>query len=57
MNLVGKAATWVLYAAVAFRIVTVDSTSWPVDLFWAGLALAVVAAMFYVRDAWRELPR
>ncbi len=57
VNLVGKAATWVLYAAVAFRIVTVDSTSWPVDLFWAGLALAVVAAMFYVRDAWRELPR
>ncbi|MBV8257054.1 MAG: CDP-diacylglycerol--glycerol-3-phosphate 3-phosphatidyltransferase [Actinobacteria bacterium] len=57
VNVVGKAATWVLYAAIGFRIVTHDHTQWPVDLFWAGLGLAVVAAMFYVRDAWRELHR
>jgi CDP-diacylglycerol--glycerol-3-phosphate 3-phosphatidyltransferase len=57
VNVVGKAATWVLYAAVAFRIVTHDHTAWPVDLFWAGLGLALVALMFYVRDAWRELAR
>jgi CDP-diacylglycerol--glycerol-3-phosphate 3-phosphatidyltransferase len=57
VNVVGKAATWVLYAAVAFRIVTHDHTSWPVDLFWVGLGLALVAAMFYVRDAWKELRR
>jgi CDP-diacylglycerol--glycerol-3-phosphate 3-phosphatidyltransferase len=57
VNAVGKAATWVLYAGIAFRIVTHDHTSWPLWLFWIGIAGAVVAAMFYVRDARRELRR
>jgi CDP-diacylglycerol--glycerol-3-phosphate 3-phosphatidyltransferase len=57
VNVVGKAATWVLYAAIGFRIVTHDSTSWPLWLFWIGVVGAVVAAMFYVRDARRELRR
>ena len=57
VNVVGKAATWVLYAAIGFRLVTRDATSWPVDLFWAGLALALVAAMFYIRAARAELRR
>lgn len=57
VNVVGKAATWVLYAAIFFRIVTHPSTSWPVDLFWAGLALALAAGVFYVVAAWRELHR
>jgi CDP-diacylglycerol--glycerol-3-phosphate 3-phosphatidyltransferase len=55
VNLLGKAATWILYAAVAFRIVTHDHTRWPVWLFWIGLAGAVIAAMFYVREARRQL--
>jgi CDP-diacylglycerol--glycerol-3-phosphate 3-phosphatidyltransferase len=57
VNVVGKAATWVLYAAIAFRIVTHQSTQWPLYLFWAGLVLAVVAAVFYVQTARRELQR
>lgn len=57
VNALGKAATWLLYAAAAFRIVTHDHTSWPLYLFWIGLAAAVVAAMFYARDAWKELRR
>jgi CDP-diacylglycerol--glycerol-3-phosphate 3-phosphatidyltransferase len=57
VNAVGKAATWVLYAAIAFRIVTHQSTQWPLYLFWAGLVLAVVAAVFYVQTARRELQR
>ena len=57
VNLLGKAATWVLYAAIAFRIVTHDHTRWPLWLFWIGLAGAVAAGMFYVRDARRELQR
>lgn len=57
VNVLGKAATWCLYAAIAFRIVTADSTRWPLWLFWAGVAGAVAAAMFYVRDAWREIRR
>ena len=55
VNLVGKAATWLLYAGIAFRIATPDGTSWPLWLFWIGLGAAVAAGMFYVRDAWREI--
>jgi CDP-diacylglycerol--glycerol-3-phosphate 3-phosphatidyltransferase len=57
VNTVGKAATWVLYAAIFFRIVTNEATQWPLYLFWAGIVLAVVAAGFYIRTAWRELQR
>ena len=41
--------------AVAFRIVTHDHTRWPLWLFWIGLAGAVIAAMFYVREARKQL--
>ena len=54
---VGKAATWVLYAAIFFRIVTHRATDWPLDLFWAGLALALAAGLFYLRAAWGEVRR
>jgi CDP-diacylglycerol--glycerol-3-phosphate 3-phosphatidyltransferase len=57
VNRLGKAATWVLYLAIGCRIVTHDHTSWPLWLFWFGLAGAVIAAMFYVRDGWKELRR
>jgi CDP-diacylglycerol--glycerol-3-phosphate 3-phosphatidyltransferase len=57
VNTVGKAATWVLYAAIGFRIVTQPSTQWPLVLFWIGIALAVTAAVFYLRDAWGEVRR
>lgn len=57
VNVVGKAATWVLYAAIFFSIVTHHSTRWPVDLFWVGLALALLAGVFYLRTARRELHR
>jgi CDP-diacylglycerol--glycerol-3-phosphate 3-phosphatidyltransferase len=57
VNLLGKAATWFLYAAIGFRIVTHDATRWPVWLFWIGLGAAVAAGMFYVRDARKELVR
>jgi CDP-diacylglycerol--glycerol-3-phosphate 3-phosphatidyltransferase len=57
VNVIGKTATWILYAAIGCRIVTHPSTQWPLYLFWAGLALALVAAGFYARDAWGELRR
>jgi CDP-diacylglycerol--glycerol-3-phosphate 3-phosphatidyltransferase len=57
VNAAGKAATWVLYAAIFFRIVTHRATQWPVDLFWAGLALALVAGVLYIWTARRELRR
>ena len=57
VNTVGKAATWILYAAIAFRIVTHESTKWPLYLFWVGIVLAVVAAVFYIETARKELRR
>ncbi len=57
VNLLGKAATWVLYIAIFFRIVTHEATSWPVDLFWAGIALALAAGVVYIRRAWGEIRR
>jgi CDP-diacylglycerol--glycerol-3-phosphate 3-phosphatidyltransferase len=55
VNVVGKAATWVLYAAIFFRIVTHPATQWPLVLFWVGIALALVAGALYVRTAWGEV--
>jgi CDP-diacylglycerol--glycerol-3-phosphate 3-phosphatidyltransferase len=55
VNRLGKAATWILYAAVFWRIVLAPATMWPIYLFWAGLAMAVVAAGFYARDARERL--
>jgi CDP-diacylglycerol--glycerol-3-phosphate 3-phosphatidyltransferase len=57
VNTLGKAATWLLYAALGFVMVTHKGTDWPLWLFWAGLALAIAAALLYVRSAWRELRR
>ena len=52
---VGKLATWVLYAAMTFLLVTGDDVAWPVWLFWIGVALALVAAAQYVLKARREV--
>ena len=55
VNAIGKAATWLLYLGLGCRMVTHNHTSWPLWIFWTGLGLAVVAALFYVRDAWKAL--
>jgi CDP-diacylglycerol--glycerol-3-phosphate 3-phosphatidyltransferase len=57
VNVLGKAATWILYASVGFVIATHKGTEWPRDLFWAGLALAVVAAIVYAASAWKAIRR
>jgi CDP-diacylglycerol--glycerol-3-phosphate 3-phosphatidyltransferase len=51
INFLGKLATWILYAALAFVMVTSEGTRWPLWLFWAGLGLAVAAGVLYVRKA------
>ena len=55
VNLLGKAATWVLYASLALTMVTREGTSWPLWLFWAGVALALAAALQYVLKARSEV--
>jgi cardiolipin synthase (CMP-forming) len=54
VNLLGKAATWLLYASLAFVMVTHDGTTWPLVIFWIGLGLAFVALAEYVIKAKRE---
>jgi CDP-diacylglycerol--glycerol-3-phosphate 3-phosphatidyltransferase len=55
VNLAGKAATWLLYASLAFVMVTREGTDWPLWIFWAGVALAVVSLAGYLRKARREV--
>jgi CDP-diacylglycerol--glycerol-3-phosphate 3-phosphatidyltransferase len=53
VSFLGKAATWVLYASIAFILVTAPGTDWPIVLFWCGIGLAVFAGILYVVSAWR----
>jgi CDP-diacylglycerol--glycerol-3-phosphate 3-phosphatidyltransferase len=53
VSLLGKAATWLLYASIAFVLVTEKGTDWPVALFWSGVALALAAGILYVASALR----
>ena len=55
VNLVGKVATWLLYASLAFVMVTADGTDWPLWIFWAGVALALVSLVGYGWKAGREV--
>ena len=55
VNLVGKTATWLLYAGLGFVLATHKGTSWPLWIFWAGVGLAVVALVGYLLKARREV--
>jgi CDP-diacylglycerol--glycerol-3-phosphate 3-phosphatidyltransferase len=55
VNLAGKAATWLLYASLAFVLVTRKGTDWPLWIFWAGVGLAAVALAGYLLKARREV--
>jgi CDP-diacylglycerol--glycerol-3-phosphate 3-phosphatidyltransferase len=54
VNLLGKAATWLLYASLAFVMVTHDGATWPLVIFWIGLALGLAALVEYAAKAKRE---
>ncbi len=55
VNLLGKLATWVLYASIVGVLASDRGTDWPLWLFWTGLALAVAAAGAYAAKACREV--
>ena len=57
VNFLGKLATWLLYAALAFVMVTHDGTSWPLWIFWTGLGFALAAGALYVGSALRLVRR
>jgi CDP-diacylglycerol--glycerol-3-phosphate 3-phosphatidyltransferase len=50
VTFLGKLATWILYAAVGFVLVTHEGTRWPLVLLWIGIALGLGAGVQY---AWR----
>ena len=55
VNLIGKAATWLLYLSIGFVMVTHESTRWPLWVFWTGFALALVSLAEYALKARREV--
>ena len=55
ITFLGKAATWVLYAALALVLVTEEGTTWPLVILWIGIALALAAGVQYGLRAWRHL--
>lgn len=55
VTFLGKAATWILYAALGFLLVTDEGTAWPLVVLWTGIALALGAAAQYVLRARRVL--
>ncbi|HEU4450345.1 MAG TPA: CDP-alcohol phosphatidyltransferase family protein [Gaiellaceae bacterium] len=57
VSLLGKAATWVLYAGIVGVIASDAGTDWPLWLFWSGVVLAVAAAVLYVAGALRTVAR
>ncbi len=54
VNLLGKVATWLLYASLGFVMVTHQGTDWPLWVFWTGLVLAFVSFAEYALKAKRE---
>ena len=55
VSLLGKVATWGLYASLALVLVTERDTWWPLAIFWVSLALAVIAGVQYLLKARREV--
>jgi hypothetical protein len=55
VNLLGKAATWLLYASLAFVMVTHKGADWPLWIFWSGLVLAFVSLGEYALKVRREV--
>jgi CDP-diacylglycerol--glycerol-3-phosphate 3-phosphatidyltransferase len=47
VTFLGKVATWVLYAALSFVLVTAEGTTWPLVLVWIGIGLALAAGVQY----------
>jgi CDP-diacylglycerol--glycerol-3-phosphate 3-phosphatidyltransferase len=48
VTFLGKLATWILYSALGFTLVTEEGTTWPLILLWIGIALALGAGAQYL---------
>jgi CDP-diacylglycerol--glycerol-3-phosphate 3-phosphatidyltransferase len=57
VSLLGRVATWVLYASLTLVIATAPGTDWPLVVFWIGVGLALAAAAAYAAAVWRAVVR
>jgi len=57
VNFLGKLATWLLYAALGFVMVTHRGEEWPLWIFWIGLGFALAAGALYISSALRLVRR
>jgi CDP-diacylglycerol--glycerol-3-phosphate 3-phosphatidyltransferase len=57
VNFLGKLATWLLYAALGFLMVTHRGAEWPLWIFWIGLGFALGAGALYISSALRLVRR
>jgi CDP-diacylglycerol--glycerol-3-phosphate 3-phosphatidyltransferase len=55
VSFLGKLATWILYASLAFVLATHAGTPWPIWMFWIGFGIAVAAGALYLASAWRQV--
>lgn len=55
VSILGKLATWILYASLAFVLATQEGTRWPIWMFWIGFGIAVAAGVLYLASAWRQV--
>ena len=55
VNMLGKVATWLLYASLGFTMVTDEGTLWPRVIFWIGFVAALAALGAYLWKARREV--
>ena len=55
VTFLGKLATWILYAALGFVLVTEEGTTWPLVILWIGIVLALAAGVQYFLRARRAL--
>jgi CDP-diacylglycerol--glycerol-3-phosphate 3-phosphatidyltransferase len=55
VTFLGKAATWVIYAALGLVLVTPEGTDWPIVLLWIGIGLSLAAGLQYGLRAWKHV--
>jgi CDP-diacylglycerol--glycerol-3-phosphate 3-phosphatidyltransferase len=55
VNTLGKVATWLLYASLAFVMVTHEGAKWPLLIFWTGFVLAIASLLGYAWKARKEV--
>jgi CDP-diacylglycerol--glycerol-3-phosphate 3-phosphatidyltransferase len=55
VNLLGKVATWLLYASLGFVMLTHQGASWPLWIFWTGFGAAIASLGLYARKARKEI--